>query len=68
MKPVVHYIGDVMFNTFEHEGKTYEVAYCRAVGHPKLGNQKVRTSSVIKKEEDGTFETLNTIYKPLKGN
>jgi hypothetical protein len=68
MKPVVHYINDVDFHSFEYKGEQVEVARCQAVDHPRLGFGIVHTSQVIKKEEDGTFETLNTIYKPLKGN
>lgn len=62
MKPVVHYINDAVFG---FEGG-YEVAEVFALDHPKLGCQRVYTSVVIKKEEDGTFETLNTSYKPVK--
>jgi len=62
MKPVVHYINYAVFG-FEGE---HEVAEVFALDHPRFGRQRVYTSVIIRKEEDGTFETLNTIYKPVK--
>lgn len=62
MKPVVHYINDAVFGFVGDD----EVAQVDALDHPRLGCQRVYTSVVIRKEEDGTFETLNTIYKPVK--
>jgi len=32
--------------------------------HPILGRDKITTSIVLYKFDDGSFETLNTIYKP----
>jgi hypothetical protein len=40
------------------------------VDHPLLSNSGVRpsvTSTVLKVNEDGSFETLNTIYVPATG-
>lgn len=40
-------------------------AWVYALNHPRLGELEVRTSTVQSISEDGTFETLNTIYKPV---
>jgi len=61
-KPKVTYAGVPEFYTVgEDEG-------CRiyVFDHPRLGNGWVRTSKVIKKNPDGSFETLNTLYEPVK--
>ena len=63
-KPEVYFLGEPVFDTGMFPG--HEVAHVTAMGHPWLGNAVVRTSSVVKKNDDGSFETLNTIYKPLK--
>lgn len=67
-KPVVRFIGDVQFDTDMFPG--YEVAHVHALDHPVWRQDKVRTSTVLKKFDDGSFETMNTIYKPetLKEN
>lgn len=36
--------------------------------HNVSNTQHVLTSRVIKLHHDGSFETLNTIYKPTQGN
>ena len=41
-----------------------KVASVYALDHPRLGRGTVRTSAVLKINEDGSFETLNTIYTP----
>ena len=64
-KPVVYFTGEPVFDTSMFEG--HEVAHVRAVNHPYWGNDKLRTSTVLKKNEDGSFETRNTIYTPWKG-
>lgn len=61
-KPVVFFTGTPLFDTEMFEG--HEVAHVRTVNHPAWGSDKVRTSSVIKKNDDGSFETMNTLYKP----
>lgn len=66
MKPVVHFSDDADFAPYEYEGVTYEVAYVYALDHPKCGCGPVRTSTVVEKFDDGSFETLNTLYKPWK--
>lgn len=63
-KPTVYYIGDVQWDTEMFPG--HEVAHVRTTNHPVWGRNKVRTSSVLNKFEDGSFETMNTLYKPLK--
>lgn len=65
-KPIVHFRGDPHFYMvpfFNREGDA-EVASVFTLDHPNLGCMPVRTSEVIKKFDDGSFETLNTIYKP----
>lgn len=61
-KPVVYYTGNATFDTNMFPG--HEVAHVRAVNHYVLGSDQVRTSSVLNKFDDGSFETMNTLYKP----
>lgn len=63
-KPEVFFIGEPLFDTKMFPG--HEVAHVKTVNHYVWGQDQVRTSSVVKKNDDGSFETLNTIYKPLK--
>lgn len=60
----------VLFTTDTVYGEPYvEVggrAYVRALNHPRLGMCDAHTSLVLAVFEDGSFETLNTIYKPKK--
>jgi hypothetical protein len=79
-KPVVDFMGRAVFvhrtatdplTIAEYgdqldEDNGYEFAKVYAMNHPILGMTDVRTSIVIKKNPDGSFETLNTIYKPVK--
>ena len=58
MKPIVFYSGDPSFRATEHG--EYAVVY--ALNHPRLGQQTVRTSLVLSKEDNG-FETMNTLYR-----
>ncbi len=78
-KPVVRFIGTPLFYYKElapmhqkaygqyADDKGY-VQYARVFGldHPILGADTIRTSIVVKKHEDGSFETLNTLYVPDK--
>lgn len=64
-KPVVYFTGKALFDETTFEGHT--VARVLTLNHPVWGNDKVRTSSVVQQFEDGSFETLNTIYKPYAG-
>jgi len=63
-KPEVFFTGEARFDTKMFPG--HEVAHVQAVNHYVWGQEDVRTSSVIKKNDDGSFETLNTIYKPFQ--
>jgi len=73
-KPIVFFTGEAeFFSAFIRDEDKEElnldtneviVAGVHAINHPKLGSLKVRTSVVVKKNHDGSFETLNTIYKP----
>jgi|Laugrespbdmm15sd_2_1035082.scaffolds.fasta_scaffold43728_2 hypothetical protein len=73
-KPIVSFTGEAeFFSVFIRDEDKEElnldtnevtVAGVHAINHPKLGSLKVRTSVVVKKNHDGSFETLNTIYVP----
>lgn len=67
MKPTVHFKGEARFfqATVIETGKEIEMARVEAIDHPRLGAQVVRTSRIVQKFDDGSFETLNTIYKPV---
>lgn len=78
-KPKVRFVGKPVFYAIElapmHQ-KTYGqyadaeglVEYANVFGldHPVLGADIIRTSIVLKKHDDGSFETINTIYVPDK--
>jgi hypothetical protein len=59
-KPVVHYLGSPNFYMFNDQCIRARV-FC--LNHYRLGCEHVTTSTVIKINDDGSFETLNTIYK-----
>jgi len=63
-KPVVYFDSYPEFWMWNEEN---EVASLHLVyNHPHLGyTYNVRTSTVLKKFEDGSFETRNTMYKPV---
>jgi hypothetical protein len=42
------------------------VARVSALDHPVWGKDTVRTSVVLQKFSDGSFETMNTVYRPLQ--
>jgi hypothetical protein len=65
IKPVVHFTGAARF--YEVDGEDGSIEYARVYGldHPILGRDNIRTSIVLKKFSDGSFETLNTIYRPF---
>jgi hypothetical protein len=66
IKPVVHYTGKARFYEIEaDDGYVGEYARVQGLDHPILGKDNIRTSLVVKKFTDGSFETLNTIYRPL---
>jgi hypothetical protein len=47
-------------------GENIQMARVYALDHPRLGTQTVRTSKIVATFDDGSFETLNTIYKPIR--
>lgn len=64
MKQIAFFSGTV---TYSKVGNDETVATVRGkIQHPVLGRESVvYTSIVVKKNDDGGFETLNTIYKPF---
>ena len=68
IKPVVHYTGEARFYEVKTEDGSVEYARVYGIDHPILGRDNIRTSIVLKKFGDGSFETLNTLYKPLTSN
>jgi len=63
-KQVVFFSGKPTFYDWDIDSQKVTIAYVYALNHPRLGRQSVRTSQVIEKFNDGSFETLNTIYLP----
>ena len=77
-KPTVRFLGKPTFHRVQitspiirQEYEKYldeEGCYDRAVvyglDHPILGRGTLNTSIVVKKNDDGSFETLNTLYVP----
>lgn len=61
-KPTVLFVGNVRFLQDREE----EWAQVYALNHPKLGQGVIHTSMIVKKNPDGSFETLNTLYEPFK--
>ena len=62
-KPTVLFTGDPEFFNY-HGQKGKLVASVNALDHPVWGENNVRTSLIVKKNLDGSFETLNTLYVP----
>lgn len=63
-KPIVHYTNEAEFILYvDSMNVERELAYVRTIDHPYLGARDVRTSYVINKYDDGSFETCNTIYQ-----
>lgn len=78
-KPTVKFLGTATFyavdlpSTYQEEYSKYtnsegRVEQARVFGldHPRLGKDVIHTSIVVKKNDDGSFETLNTLYVPFK--
>jgi hypothetical protein len=63
-KPSVFFHGFPVWDTTSYP--EHEVAHVYADKHYVWGKGLVRTSSVLEKFPDGSFETLNTIYIPIK--
>jgi hypothetical protein len=71
MKPVVHFTGEAKFFNYytqdiEEELTKDTVARVNATDHYVWGKDVVRTSVVLQKFSDGSFETMNTVYRPEK--
>lgn len=64
VKPVVYFLGQPRWDTEMFPG--HEVAHVFTLDHYVWGREAVRTSKVVKKNDDGSFETLNTRYVPYK--
>lgn len=62
-KPKVGFIGVAQFQDTAH-GKP--IAWVLGVDHPHLGAGYIRTSLILNIFDDGSFETLNTLYVPVK--
>lgn len=63
-KPVVRFSGEPEFFDY-YGGEGNLVARVTALDHPVWGHELVRTSLVVKQNDDGSFETLNTRYVPV---
>lgn len=76
-KPIVHFSGKPEFFKRELVGELrkeyeqyldakgcYEKAKVFGLDHPIIGKDLIYTSIVVKKNDDGSFETLNTLYVP----
>jgi hypothetical protein len=62
-KPIVKFEGEPEFFDY-YGGNKHPVARLQAVDHPVLRTGQLRTSLIIKRNEDGSFETRNTHYVP----
>jgi len=66
-KPTVTFIPPAEFHEYTRDDNEKVIlANVYTLNHPRLGSQNVRTSIVLKVNEDESFETLNTIYVPYK--
>jgi hypothetical protein len=73
-KPIVTFVGeaeffestitDVQKELYNYDSNEIIQAVVYSLDHPILGRDKITTSIVLYKFDDGSFETLNTIYKP----
>lgn len=62
-KPVVHFIGEPQYWMWDAKNEVASISF--VLDHPHLGScPNVRTSTVLKKFPDGSFETRNTMYVP----
>lgn len=73
-KPIVTFVGEAKFfestitdvqkELYNYDSNEIIQAVVYGLDHPRLGRDKITTSIVLCKFDDGSFETLNTIYKP----
>lgn len=62
-KPVVYYIGQPYYWMWNETNEVASLTF--VLNHPRLGEcPNVRTSTVLQKFPDGSFETRNTMYYP----
>jgi hypothetical protein len=52
------------YEKYLDEEGCYDTAEVYGLDHPILGRGTLNTSIVVKKNDDGSFETLNTLYVP----
>lgn len=65
MKPRVHFLPPAQFFKLEHpDHGEITLARVYATDHPRLGKGDIRTSIVQHINDDGSFETMNTVYVP----
>lgn len=70
-KPIVHFVGEPRFIVAPYpkeDGGEWTYARVYGLDHPILGRDSIRTSEVLKINDDGSFETRNTRYVPFRGN
>jgi hypothetical protein len=75
-KPIVNFVGKAVFfdsvitdkqkEQYNCDSNNITQAVVYSLDHPILGKDRVTTSIIKYKFDDGSFETLNTIYKPIK--
>jgi hypothetical protein len=66
MKSTVFYTNVEYYQGQDEEGNPYLFARVHTLNHPKLGEDDVRTSRIIKFTGLGEFETQNNFYKKAK--
>lgn len=60
-KPVVDFVAESV--KWRGHGDC-ESARVFAINHPRLGTCTVYTSPIVRRFDDGSFETKNTVYRP----
>jgi len=63
-KPVVTFVPPAKFFKYSMNDELTRASVF-TLNHPSLGRQQVVTSNVLVVRDNGSFETLNTIYVPL---
>ena len=62
-KPVYYFIGKARFTYWSDTDR--QVAHLELEDVHPCGDNYVRTSAVLYKFDDGSFETMNSIYVPI---